>query len=67
MQKFLSVTQFADELGITVACVRRWVLMRKIETVRVGRLVRVPLAELDRILREGTIPARAHKGGSRGE
>ena len=65
MHKLLSVFEFAQELGITVACVRRWVLVRKIETVRVGRLVRVPVTELDRILRDGRVPARVERGENR--
>jgi excisionase family DNA binding protein len=54
----LTVAQFAEPLGITTACVRRWLLLRKILYVKVGRCVRIPATELERLISEGTIPAR---------
>jgi excisionase family DNA binding protein len=56
--KLLSAAQFADELGVTMACVRRWLLERKIAHVKLGRLVRIPQSELDRLISEGLHPAR---------
>jgi excisionase family DNA binding protein len=53
----LSVRQVAEKLGVTQACIRRWVLLRKIATVRLGRLVRVPSSEVERLVNEGTCPA----------
>lgn len=50
----LTVPEFAFALRVQPSCVRRWVAERKIATVRVGRLVRIPSAEVDRIIREGT-------------
>lgn len=58
MKRLLSVTEFAEALGITVACVRRWLLERKIARVKIGRLVRIPASELDRLIAEGTRPAK---------
>lgn len=58
----LTVKQFAQALGITVACVRRWVLERKIQVVKLGRLVRIPRSEVERLIDEGTVPARALGG-----
>jgi excisionase family DNA binding protein len=55
--KLLTVPAFAAELGVTPACIRRWILERKITIVRVGRLVRVPATEIERIVRFGTRPA----------
>jgi excisionase family DNA binding protein len=55
---FFSVEQIADEFGVTQACIRRWILLRKLTVVKLGRLVRIPVAEADRLVREGTIPAR---------
>jgi excisionase family DNA binding protein len=54
----LSVPQFADALGITPACVRRWVLERKITTVKLGRLIRIPSSEVERLVTSGLRPAR---------
>jgi len=53
----LSVPEVAALLGVTPSCIRRWVLLRKVCSVRVGRLVRISLAEVERIITEGTIPA----------
>lgn len=49
----LTVPEFALALRIQPSCVRRWIGDRKIETVRIGRLVRIPSTEVNRIIREG--------------
>jgi excisionase family DNA binding protein len=54
----LSVPQFADALGVTKACIRRWILERKITTVKLGRLIRVPASEVERLVNSGLRPAR---------
>jgi excisionase family DNA binding protein len=61
-RRFFSVEQLADELGVTQACIRRWILLRKLTVVKLGRLVRIPVSEADRLVREGTIPARVQSG-----
>jgi len=59
----LTVPEFALALRVQPSCVRRWIGERKIEIVRVGRLVRIPSTEVDRIIREGTRTAiRARRG-----
>jgi excisionase family DNA binding protein len=55
----LSVPQFAATLGVTPACIRRWILERKITTVKLGRLVRVPISEVERLITAGSRPARS--------
>jgi excisionase family DNA binding protein len=54
MNKLLNIAQFAELLGVTQSCVRRWVLERRINVIKVGRLIRIPAAEFDRIVAEGT-------------
>jgi excisionase family DNA binding protein len=54
----LSVPQFADALGVTPACIRRWILERKITTVKLGRLIRIPASEVERLVNSGLRPAR---------
>jgi len=54
----LSVPQFAAALGVTPACIRRWILERKITTVKLGRLIRVPSSEVERLVNTGLRPAR---------
>jgi excisionase family DNA binding protein len=52
----LTVEEFADELRVTRACVRKWILTRKVGVVKVGRLVRLRSSELRRIVDEGSRP-----------
>lgn len=54
----LSVGDFAETLGITQACVRRWILERKIATIKLGRLIRIPSSEVERLVSSGLRPAR---------
>jgi excisionase family DNA binding protein len=49
----LSVPDFANKLGVSDSCVRAWILRRRITIVKVGRLVRVPSSEIDRLLEAG--------------
>jgi len=58
MTKLLPVPEFAQALGVTPACIRRWLLERKIAHVKVGRLVRIPASEVTRIIQAGYVPAR---------
>jgi len=57
----LTLVDFCRPLGITLSCARRWVLDRKIAIVKVGRLVRIPRAELERIVNAGLRPAELKK------
>ncbi len=59
--RYLSVPQFAAPLGVTKACIRRWILERKITTVKFGRLVRIPSTEMERLVNSGLRPARPEK------
>jgi excisionase family DNA binding protein len=62
MAKLLTVQQFANELGVTTSCIRRWVHLRRLEVVHIGRLVRIPIEERDRIIKDGTVPALSRRG-----
>jgi excisionase family DNA binding protein len=61
MKKLLSITEFAEALGVTVACCRRWVLERRITFTKIGRLVRIPASEVDRLVAEGLCPAKPRR------
>ena len=54
----LKVPQAAESLGVTAACIRRWILERKIATIKIGRLIRIPANEIDRLIKSGLRPAR---------
>ena len=57
-ERKLTAKEAADALGVTEACIRRWILLRKIASYRVGRAVRISESEIRRILEAGFIPAR---------
>jgi excisionase family DNA binding protein len=59
-QKLLTVQEFAKELRVTAACIRRWILERRITTVKLGRLVRIPESEANRVIEAGL--RRAQRG-----
>ena len=55
----LRVDQAADLLAVKPSTLRAWLLRRRIAKVRIGRrAVRIPSAEVERIIAEGMIPAR---------
>jgi len=54
----LSVPQVAERLNVTRACIRRWILERRLAVVKVGRLIRIPASEIDRLIQSGLRPAR---------
>lgn len=54
----LKVNEFAAELNVTPAAVRRWLLERKIASTRIGRLVRIPRGEATRLIETGFCPVR---------
>jgi excisionase family DNA binding protein len=55
--QLLTISEFANALRVKDSCVRRWVGQRKVATVHVGRLLRIPRSEVDRIISQGTTPA----------
>jgi len=62
--RLLTLAETAARLGLKLSTVRFWVWQRKIETVRVGRAVRVKEDSIQRLIEKGTVPARAT--GTRG-
>ncbi len=53
-----TVAEAAVALSVSVSTVRSWVFQRRIGCVRLGRSVRIPDAEIDRLLEAGFVPAR---------
>jgi excisionase family DNA binding protein len=58
-REWLTVDEFAEALGITRACVRRWLLERRVTSTRIGRLVRIPTSEIERLVESGLRPSRS--------
>jgi len=61
-QELLRVSEAAKLLAVRESTVRAWLLARRIGRIRVGRRsVRIPMTEIDRLIQEGTIPAREQR------
>jgi excisionase family DNA binding protein len=58
MMKLLKVPEAAEMLALSQKTVWQWIGERRIGVVRLGRAVRVPISEIERLLEEGTTPAR---------
>ncbi len=56
--KLMKVTEVARALAVSEACVRRWILLRKIGYTKISRAVRIPSSEVARIVSEGSVPRR---------
>jgi len=63
MTKLLTCAQTAEMLGLKESTIRAWIARRRIGIVRLGRAIRVPLEEADRLIAEGTIPPKRPRDG----
>lgn len=52
-----TVSEAAEELGLSVHTVRAWVAGRRLGYLRLGRAIRIPAAEIRRILEQCAVPA----------
>jgi excisionase family DNA binding protein len=52
-----SLPEAAERLGLSVKCLRGWVLRRSIPYVKVGRAVRISDETIQQIIDRGTVPA----------
>jgi excisionase family DNA binding protein len=55
--KLLKVPEAAELLALSQKTVWQWIAERRIGVVRLGRAVRIPLSEIERLMEEGTTPA----------
>ena len=49
--KYVSVTQFAELFGISRQTVWKWIKAGKLKVIRLGKLYRIPVSEVERIKR----------------
>jgi excisionase family DNA binding protein len=56
--ELLTIEEFAKALRVKPSCVRRWITEQKITICHIGRLVRIPRREVDRLIEQGMRPAR---------
>ncbi len=54
----LAVSDAARELGLREGTIRAWIAQGRIGYHKLGKAVRIPRAEIERILRESLIPAK---------
>lgn len=52
-----TVSEAAEELGLSVHTIRAWIASRRLSHLRLGRAIRIPAAEIRRIIEESTVPA----------
>ena len=52
-----TVVEAADELGLSVHTIRAWVASRRLAHLRLGRAIRIPAAEIRRVIEDSTVPA----------
>jgi predicted site-specific integrase-resolvase len=58
----IGVAEFANSLGISVHCARNWAYQRKIASTKLGgKLLFIPVSEIDRLIQENLKPAVAGK------
>jgi excisionase family DNA binding protein len=55
-----TVVQAADELNLKPSTIRAWIAARRIGHVRLGRAIRIPAHEIQRVLESGYVPP--HRG-----
>ncbi len=60
--KLLTLRETAERLGLKLSTLRAWKARRRIGIVCLGRSIRVHEAEVERLIREGTVPAREARG-----
>lgn len=53
-----TVEQAAVELNVAQSTIRAWIGQRRIGFVRLGRSIRIPSSEIDRLLEQGFTPAK---------
>lgn len=55
MDVLQSVSEVARQLGLKEGTIRRWILLRKIDYIKVGGAVRIHASEIERIIQEGRV------------
>src|SRR5262245_30307123 len=53
MEKLLSVKEAADVLGCSEAAIRKWIHQRRLRSVKMGRLTRIRLSDIEDLLANG--------------
>ncbi|MGH2752939.1 MAG: excisionase family DNA-binding protein [Actinomycetota bacterium] len=57
--RLLTIAQAAEELAVTERYIRHLIYRRRIQYVKLGRLVRIPQNAVDLMVLEGTVESEA--------
>lgn len=52
-----TVNEASEELGLSVHTIRAWIAERRLAHLRLGRAIRIPAAEIRRVIEDSTVPA----------
>jgi len=55
--KLNTLPQAAEQLGVSVKCLRSWIYRRSIPYTKIGRAVRISDETIQKIIDRGTMPA----------
>ena len=59
VRDFYTPEQLADLLQVSKPAIYKWAQEGRIEVVRIGRTVRIPAAEVQRLIRENTVAPKS--------
>ena len=65
--KLLTLEEAARRLGLKPVTLRMWASARKIARCKLGRAVRIPESEIDRLIAQSLIPVAPERVGRRGD
>lgn len=54
--EYVSPTQLTEMLGLSRKTIESWIAQRKIEFIRIGRSIAIPMHEAQRLLDERSMP-----------
>ena len=57
--ELLTIRETADRLHLSEWTIRRWVYGKRLDYVRLGRVIRIPISAVERKIKEGTTLADA--------
>ena len=57
----VTVGEAAETLNLSKATIRLWLAQRRLGYIKLGRAVRIPMSEIERLLTEGEVPALANR------
>lgn len=52
-KNYLTVSDFAKALDVSASTVRNWISSGKLDAIKIGRTIRIPKSELDRVTAKG--------------